>query len=57
LHPFVIKQASHTLLAEWIFRYLIEEQNQARGFAIQPIPVPVPSQDKLGGLQQEGHAA
>jgi len=24
-------------------------------YAIQHIPVPVPSQDKLGGLQQEGH--
>jgi len=25
-----------------------------RGYAVQHIPVPVPSQDKLGGLQQEG---
>ena len=26
-----------------------------RGYAIQHIPVPVSSQDKLGGLRQEGH--
>ena len=25
-----------------------------RGYAIQHIPVPVPSQDKLGGLRQMG---
>jgi len=31
--------------------------NYATGFAIQRIPVPVPSQDKLGGLRQEGHLA
>jgi len=29
--------------------------NQATGHAIQHIPVPVPSQDKLGGLQLDGH--
>jgi len=28
---------------------------QATGYAIHHIPVPVPSQDKLGGLRQEGH--
>ena len=28
-----------------------------RGYAIQHITVPVPSQDKLGGLRQEGHLA
>jgi len=26
-----------------------------RGYAIQHIPVPAPSQDKLEGLRQEGH--
>jgi len=26
-----------------------------RVYAVQHIPVPVPSQDKLEGLQQEGH--
>jgi len=28
-----------------------------QGCAIQHIPVPVPSHDKLGGLRQEGHPA
>jgi len=27
------------------------------GYGIQHIPVPVPSEDKLGGLWQEGHPA
>jgi len=31
--------------------------NQATGYAIQHDSVPVPSQDKLGGLRQEGHLA
>jgi len=31
--------------------------NQATGNAMQHIPVPVPSKDKLGGLQQERHPA
>ena len=30
---------------------------QATGYAIQHIPVPVPSQDKLTELQQERHPA
>jgi len=29
--------------------------NQATGYAVQHIPVPVQSQDELGGLRQEGH--
>ena len=29
----------------------------SHGYAIEHIPVPVPSQDKLGGLRQEGHPA
>jgi len=32
-------------------------RNKAMGYAIQHFPVPVISQDKLGGLQQEGHPA
>ena len=28
-----------------------------RGYGIQHIPVPVPNEDKLGELQQEGHPA
>jgi len=39
--------------SNWIFCRV----NQAMGYAIQHIPVPVPNQDKLGGLQQEGHLA
>jgi len=31
--------------------------NQATGYATQHDSVPVPSQDKLGGLRQEGHLA
>jgi len=36
---------------------VIRLQIKPWGYAIRHIPVPVPSQDKLGGLRQEGHPA
>ena len=30
---------------------------EPQGCAVQDIPVPVPGQDKFGGLRQEGHPA
>jgi len=41
-----------------LLNYLrINVAHQATGYASQHIPVPVPSQDELGGLRQEGHPA
>jgi len=45
------------ILSNILTRSANESSNQATGYASQHIPVPVPSQDKLGGLQQEGHPA
>jgi len=44
-------------MASGYFTLFLERENQATGYAIQHIPVPVPIKDKLGGLQQEGYPA
>jgi len=43
-----------TFLIVW---FGVVRSNQATGYAIQHDSVPVPSQDELGGLRQEGHPA
>jgi len=55
---FLLVYCNHPLLPFCIFLALVYSfANQATGYTLEHIAVPVPSQDKLGGLWQEGHQA
>jgi len=45
-----------SMIAQFLVSFITSE-TMPWGYAIQYIPVLVPSQDKLGGLRQEGHLA